>query len=99
VRVLRALATDRSPQSAPQLARLTGLSPQGARLVLDSLAQQLVKVHGSGRAQLYVLDDSHPFADALAGLFQAEQRRCERLLTTIRERLAKRGSAVRAAWL
>lgn len=100
VRVLRALVGDRSPQSAPQLARLSGLSPQGVRLVLDTLSrQQLVKVHGSGRAQLYVLNESHPFASALVALFQEEQQRWERLLTTIRERLARRGAAVRAAWL
>jgi predicted nucleotidyltransferase len=100
VRVLRSLVTDRSPQSAPHLARLAGLSPQGARLVLDTLAQQrLVKVHGTGRAQLYALDDSHPFADAIATLFQEEHLRWERLLTVLREMLAKRGAAVRAAWL
>ena len=100
VRVLRALAADRSPQSAPQLARLSGLSPQGTRLVLDTLAQQqLVRVHGSGRTQLYVLDDSHPFAGAVVALFQAEQQRWDRLLNAIRELLAKRGAAVRAAWL
>jgi hypothetical protein len=39
VRVLRALVADRSAQSAPQLARLAGLSPQGVRLFLDTLAQ------------------------------------------------------------
>lgn len=100
VRVLRNLVADRSPQSAPQLARLAGLTPQGARLVLDTLAgQQLVRIHGSGRAQLYVLNESHPFASALIALFQEEQQRWERLLSTIRECLAKRGTAVRAAWL
>ena len=100
VRVLRALVHDRSPQSAPQLARLTGLSPQGVRLVLDTLArQQLVRVHGSGRTQLYALNGSHPFAKALVALFEAEQQRWETLLATIREMLAKHGSAVRAAWL
>jgi predicted nucleotidyltransferase len=80
---------------------LTGLSPQGARLVLDALAQQqqLVKVHGTGRAQLYALDESHPFASAIAALFQEEHQRWERLLEAVRELLAKRGAAVRAAWL
>lgn len=100
VRVLRALVADRSPQSAPHLARLTGLSPQGARLVLDALArQQLVKVHGSGRAQLHALNESHPLADALVALFQEEQQRWERLLATIRDILARRGPSVSAAWL
>jgi predicted nucleotidyltransferase len=100
VRMLRALVSDRSPQSAPHLARMTGLSPQGARLVLDALArQQLVKVHGTGRALLYALDESHVFAHALIALFQEEQQRWEQLMATIREVLARRGSAVRAAWL
>lgn len=100
VRVLRALVVDRAPQSAPQLARLSGLSPQGARLVLDALTrQQVVKAHGSERTRLYALDDAHPFAAALVALFEAEQQRWEYLLATIRERLAKRGAAVRAAWL
>lgn len=100
VRVLRALAADRSPQAAPHLARLTGLSPQGVRLVLNALSQQqLVKVLGSGRTQLYALNESHPFASALAALFSEEQQRWERLLATVRDTLSKRGSAVRGAWL
>ena len=100
VRVLRALVSDRAPQSAPQLARVAGLTPQGVRLVLDTLArQQLVIVHGSGRAQLYALNPSHPFANALVALFQEEQRRWDGLLESIREVLAKRGPAVSAAWL
>lgn len=100
VRMLRALVSDRLPQSAPHLSRQAGLSPQGARLVLDTLArQQVVKVHGSGRARLYALDESHAFAHALIALFQEEQQRWERLMATIRETLARRGAAVRAAWL
>jgi predicted nucleotidyltransferase len=100
VRVLRALVSERSPQSAPHLARRAGLSPQGARLVLDTLVrQQLVAVYGSGRAQVYVLSDSHPFSAAVATLFQEEEKRWERLLATVREVLTKRGTDVQAAWL
>ena len=100
VRVLRALVADRSPQSAPHLARSAGLSPQGVRLVLDALVrQQVVKVHGSGRAQLYALNESHSFANALVALFEEEKQRWERLLSTIRETLMRRGAAVGAAWL
>lgn len=100
VRVLRALVADRSPQSAPRLAGTAGLTPQGARRVLDTLArQQLALVHGSGRAQLYALNPSHPFAGALVTLFQEEQRRWEALLESIRAVLATRGPAVSAAWL
>jgi len=100
VRVLRALVKDRAPQSAPQLAGVAGLTPQGVRLVLDTLArQQLVIVHGSGRTQLYALNPSHPLSGTLVALFQEEQRRWDALLESIREVLAKRGPAVSAAWL
>jgi predicted nucleotidyltransferase len=100
VRVLRALVADRSPQSAPQLAGVAGLTPQGVRLVLDTLArQQLVIIHGSGRTQLYALNPSHSFSGALVALFQKELRRWDALLESIREVLAKRGPAVSAAWL
>ena len=100
VRVLRALVADRSPQSAPHLAGVAGLTPQGVRLVLDTLArQQLVVVHGSGRTQLYALNASHPFSGTLVALFQEEQRRWDALLNSIRDVLAKRGPAVSAAWL
>lgn len=100
VRVLRALVADRSPQSALQLARAAGLTPQGVRLVLGTLArQQLVIIHGSGRTQLYALNPSHPFVSALVALFQKEQRRWDALLDSIRQTLAKHGPAVSAAWL
>ena len=100
VRALRALVSDPSPQSAPQLARQIGLSPQGTRLILIALAeQQLVKVHGSGRSQLYALNPSHPFAGALVTLFREEQQRWESLLRVIRDTLGQRGAGVRAAWL
>jgi len=100
VRVLRVLAANRSPQSAPHLAGVAGLTPQGVRLVLGLLArQQLVIVHGSGRAQLYSLNASHPLATALVALFQEEQCRWDALLESIREVLTRHGSAVSAAWL
>ena len=90
VRILRALAARSAPQSAPQLAGAVGLTPQGARLVLDALARQrLVIIHGSGRTQLYALNTAHPFAGALSALFQAEQRRWDAILESIREVLAR----------
>lgn len=99
VRVLRALATNAAPRSAPQLAATAGLTPQGARGVLTALARQrLVKVYGSGRTQLYVLNAEHPLASSLAALFQDEQRRWDGLMSSIREVLKRHGS-VCAAWL
>ncbi len=100
VRVLRALVAHRAPRSAPQLSGATGLTPQGARLVLDTLARQrLVGVHGSGRARLYSLDPSHALAPALAALFEGEERHWAALLVSIRETLGSRGPGVAAAWL
>lgn len=100
VRVLRALVADRAPQSAPELARRAGLSPKGARQVLEALVgQQLVLLHGSGRAQVYALSTSHPFSGAIAALFEAEALRWERLMTQLRGALSARGTDVQAAWL
>ncbi len=100
VRVLRALAADRAPQSAPQLAAVGGLTPQGARLVLDALVRQrLVTAHGAGRARLYALNASHPLAASVEALFHDEHRRWEGLLESIRATLQRHGAAVSAAWL
>jgi predicted nucleotidyltransferase len=100
VRALRVLVNDRAPQSAPSVAQQAGLSPQGARLVLDTLArQQLVKVHGSGRTELYEFSAAHPFGDALVTLFQVERTRWENLLAMVRKTLTRHGAAVHAAWL
>jgi predicted nucleotidyltransferase len=99
VRVLRALATDRLPQSAPQLAAAAGLTPQGTRGVLDVLARQrLVNALGSGRTQLYELNAAHPLASSLAALFHDEQHRWDALMSSIRDVLDRHG-AVSAAWL
>lgn len=99
VRVLRALATARSPQPAPQVAATAGLTPQGARGVLDAMTRQrLVKALGSGRTQLYELNTGHPLAPAMAALFQAEHQRWDGLMGAIRDALDRHG-AVAAAWL
>jgi predicted nucleotidyltransferase len=99
VRVLRALAMDRGPQSAPRLAAAAGLTPQGARGVLDVLARQrVVEAHGSARTRLYELNPRHPLAPSLSALFQDEQRRWDGLVSSLREVLGRHG-AVSAAWL
>ena len=99
VRVLRALATAHSPQSAPQLAAAAGLTPQGARGVLDAMTRQrLVKALGSGRTQLYELNTGHPLAPAMAALFRAEHQRWDGLMGAIRDVLERHGNVV-AAWL
>ena len=100
VRVLRVLFSDRTLHSAPQLARAAGLSPQGARLILQALiSEQLISVHGTGRGQLYSANVSSALAGAIAELFSSEQQRWDELLAAIRGLLMKQGSDIRAAWL
>lgn len=101
VRVLRALvAAGQAPQSAPQLAVASGLTPPGTRGVLESLAAQgLLVVHGAGRAQLYALSLRHPTSAALVALFTAEGARWASALVALRAALAAQGSGVVAAWL
>ena len=100
VRVLRALAAAGSPSSVPRLAEAAGLTPQGTRLVLESLLRpRLAKVHGSGRTRGYELDRSHPLAAPLASLLLEEARRWDGLLASIRKVLDRHGAAVEAAWL
>jgi predicted nucleotidyltransferase len=98
VRVLRVLA-DGLASSATQIASAAGLTPQGARLVLDVLAAQgIVTVKGSARTQLFELASVHPFRHPMLELFQAERAVWEDLVGRLRERLKKR-AGVQAAWL
>lgn len=98
VRVLRALS-DGLPSSATQVASAAGLTPQGARNVLDVLTSQgVVSVQGTARAQLYVLAAVHPFGRAVLELFNSERESWEHLVVGIRDRL-KRRAGVQAAWL
>ena len=98
VRVLRVLA-DGLASSATQIASAAGLTPQGARLVLEALAKQgIVKVKGSARTQLFELATVHPFRRPILELFEAETEAWEDLVARLRDRLQKR-TGVRAAWL
>lgn len=98
VRVLRALS-DGVASSATQIAAAAGLTPQGARLVLDALAALgIVTVKGAARTQLFELAAIHPFRHAIVELFEAERVVWEGLVARLRERLKKR-AGVQAAWL
>ena len=99
VRVLRALAGYGGPLSSSQLARETGLTPQGVRLVLNGLhSQRLVNVLGAARSQLFSLSEDHPFIAPLRALFELEQSRWEHLQQALRKAL-KAERSVRSAWL
>lgn len=98
VRVLRALS-DEVAASTTQIASAAGLTPQGARLVLDVLAALgIVTVKGSARTQLFELTGVHPFRRPILELFQTERAIWEDLVARLRERLKKR-AGVQAAWL
>lgn len=99
VRVLRALFTYGAPLSAAQLARDTGLTPQGTRRVLDGLAGQgIVSALGQGRANLFTIDAAHPLSTPLRMLFAEEQSTWNALMQRLREILQSQ-KAVKAAWL
>lgn len=98
VRVLRVLA-DGLASSATQIASASGLTPQGARLVLDVLAAQgIVTAKGSARTQLFELAAVHPFRHPILKLFKAESDVWEDLVARLCERLKKR-AGVQAGWL
>ena len=88
-----------APLGATQLARDTGLTPQGVRPVLDALADQgLVSVLGQPRSQLFSVAPEHPFAGALKALFEQERARWGELQQTLRDAL-RAHKEVRSAWL
>lgn len=98
VRVLRALYRQGAPLSVAQVARDSAMTRQGVRLVLDGLASQgLVEVLGEPRAQLYVIQSRHPFAETLARLFAQERERWEALLAALRAAI-RQCEPIKAAW-
>lgn len=98
VRALRALFAHGAPLSAAQIARDSGMTPQGVRRVLDALAGQgLVEVLGEPRAQLFSIRSQHPFAEPLARLFAEERARWEALLAALTAAI-RQCRPVKAAW-
>jgi len=98
VRVLRAMLLYGAPLSASQLAQDTGLTPQGVRLTLSSLAgQQIVTLLGSPRSQLFEINARHPLAPALKSLFNEERCHWELIMQTLQTIFREFGN-VEAAW-
>jgi predicted nucleotidyltransferase len=98
VRVLRSLIAFGGPLSVAQLARESGLSKRGTRQILDSLVnQQMVKVFGQARSQVFAVDFQHPLSQGLKDLFSCEQSRWGNLLQTLRDILQPM-EYVAAAW-
>ena len=98
VRVLRALS-DGLPWSVTQITKSAGLSPQGARLVLEVLVTQgVVAAKGSARTKLFELASGHTFHQPILDLFKAEYTAWESLVARLQGQLAGM-AGVHAAWL
>lgn len=98
VRVLRTLTAFGGPLSVAQVARESGLSERGTRQILDSLVkQQVVKVFGQARSQVFAVDLQHPLSKGLKDLFSCEQSRWDNLLQTLRSILQPM-DGVPSAW-
>lgn len=89
VRLLRALVGHGAPRSSVQLAADAGLTPQGARRVLEELAvQRAVEILGSGRARLFGPRTSHAAVIALTQAFDAERSQWVQFLESLRQTVA-----------
>jgi predicted nucleotidyltransferase len=95
---LRTLIAFGGPLSVVQIARDSGLSERGTRQILDSLVnQQMVKVFGQARSQVFAVDFQHPLSKGLKDLFSCELSRWDSLLQTVRSILQPM-EEVAAAW-
>ena len=98
VRLLRELFRHGGPLGAPRLARDTGMSRNGARVGLISLAEAgVVEGLGGGRTVLYRVDMNHPLATVLAELFRAEEARADAVLDAAK--MAVDDPAIVGTWI
>lgn len=100
VRLLRALLHEADmPLSAPDAARIAGITTQGARKVLDRLIScGIIERIGSGRSTQYGLRKEAPLSRALIDLFASEAERYDRIIHSLKTSLAEI-SEVHTAWL
>jgi predicted nucleotidyltransferase len=98
LRILRSLALYGDALSVSQLAGETGMTPQGIRLALDSLAGlQIVSVMGQGRSMLYKLAPTHPMTSIILQMFLAEKSHWDDLLQSLRD-ITRRFAEIEACW-
>lgn len=100
VRLLRVLIREvNASVSAPEVARLAGLTPAGARRALERLLESgAVECIGSGRTVQFKLRDQEPLIQTLALLFEKEGERYDVLLSSLRNALSG-FPEIRVAWL
>ena len=101
VRLLRVLARETDePLSASDIASHAGLTTRGTRKALKRLLQSgFVLRVGGGRRHQYELNRSDKLVKALLKLFQAEKKRYEALLSSIKKELEKPIPYPRSAWI
>jgi predicted nucleotidyltransferase len=98
LRILRSLALYGDALSVSQLARETGMTPQGVRLALDALASlQIISAMGQGRSMLYKLATAHPMAPIVEQMFLSEKAHWDKLLASLRE-VTHRMPEIEACW-
>lgn len=100
VRLMRVLVEEvYGPISAAEAARKTGLTLAGARRALIKLSKTgFVEREGGKRSQRFSLRDSDPISQIIRDLFETENNRYRRIITQIRQVLAKLPE-VRTAWI
>lgn len=100
VRLLREISRHGGQVSAPDLVARTGLAKTSVWAGLASLDEVgIVAVAGTGRARLYSIRVDHPLRPALDGLFEAEERRFDAVLESVRVAARGCGPGVVAVWL
>jgi DNA-binding Lrp family transcriptional regulator len=99
VRVLRLLIyVFNGALSVPMVAKLTALTPEGARKALERLeAAGVVRRSGSGRAQTYSPTESS-LVGTLFTLFEKEEQRYDEFVATLKDAVSG-VSEVRSSWI
>jgi len=100
VRVLRLLIHGTSsPLGVPRIARLSGLTPAGARKAIHRLTKAgLLDAIGSGRTVQYGVHKKNPIYQALYSLFCSEHDRYGNIMSSVR-RAVTGIKEIRDAWL
>lgn len=100
VRVLRAVTLEPEPLTRSELARRAGLEVNGTHLATNRLlAEGILRRVGAGARQQVVLEEVHPLAPSIRGLFKAESERVERLLEGLRNVAKGLSEDVDSAWI
>jgi predicted nucleotidyltransferase len=100
VGVLRVLCRHGGPLPTRSVADRSRLTRQGIKKALDQLvALGIVEPVGQGRSLLYELNEEHPLATAITGLFRAETARVDALFDLIRRTAESLRPPPLAIWL